>query len=268
MLTQTYAVSEDDKKSFASIYMLDLIINQRKKIPVLLEGQDRDLEPVLEAMLTKDLVDIQNNVYIATQKGRKALSDFTARYIDFLKNFDVFSAVDLEEGSFAFEKWLEIEDDDVWDEWLEEERWEDLRVAVADYKGINPVEIVFMSFLNEKRFGNQGEGWQFDLLLGSIWDDILVICNSALSIDDLGYEDEDGNLVSGEEVLRDVISQGAELNVELHEEEAKDTSSSWKPDGFGSGSFADRVRPEPNAWHSREYRDPKYVNPVWKKRWY
>ncbi|MCP4579785.1 MAG: response regulator [Deltaproteobacteria bacterium] len=59
---------------------------------------------------------------------------------------------------------------------------------MAEFKKLDPVEIVFMSFLNEDRFGRDETGWQFDLLLGNIWDEILHICNTAIRLEDLGYE--------------------------------------------------------------------------------
>ena len=128
------------------------------------------------------------------------------------------------------------------------------------------------------RFGNTGEGWQFDLLLGSIWDDILEICNTAISVDDLGYEDEQGK-ISGEDVIRDILKQGAELNIELHEEEkAEEDNNAFElaNDGYDYGRYRDTheyVKPVRKDTISRDtyrkYRDPDYHSPVWKRRrWY
>ena len=253
-MNKTYSVSEEEKKEFASAYLLERMIKGKMTFPLWLEGNDKDLEQVLEFMLTRDYVEIQNDRYVAAAKGRKVLANFSRRYTDYLKNFDVFCAVDLEEGNFAFESWLEIEDDDIWDAYLSEDRWEDLRVAVAAYKGLNPVEIVFMSFLNEQRFGDAGEGWQFDLLLGSIWDEILEICNTALTVDDLGYEGEDGP-VSGKSVIEDIMKQGAELNRWLRQEEGDD-------DEDENASASVRIG------QTEGYQDPDYVSPVWRKKIY
>ena len=277
-MSDDYSVSETEKKEFAAAYLLDKMINGPMTFPTWLEGNDKDLEPVLEFMMMRDYISIQHNRYVPNHKGRKILQEFGRRYTDFLENFDIFSAVDLEEGEFAFAAWFEIEDDEEWDNYLEQERWEDLRIAATEYKGLNPVEIVFMSFLNEKRFGNTGEGWQFDLLLGSIWDEILEICNTAISVDDLGYEDEEG-AVSGEDVIRDILKQGAELNIELHEEErAEEEENAFElaSDGYDYGRYKDTheyVKPVRRDVISRDtyhkYRDPDYHSPVWKRRrWY
>ena len=289
-MPKTFSIDEAQKLRFAAIFLLEKMVNQRRTWSTWLEGNDTDLEPILEHLVMKDLVGLQNNRYAVTAKGKQALSDFMARYTDFLKNFDVFFGVDLEEGEFAMASWNEIEDDAEWETHINDERWEDLRVTVADYKGIDPVEIVFMSFLNEERLSSDKEGWQFDLLLGSTWDDILEICNTALSMDDLGYED-----VSGEDVLRDVMTQGAELNIQLQEEEAQYGPEAALPTGSfgntpppvpgsapppipgsgptpvrqGGGSFMDRVQiQKPHRSSYDAYRDPRYVNPVWRKKWW
>ncbi len=271
-MKKRYSVSEDEKKQFASAYLLDRMINGPLTFPLLLEDHDKDLEPILEYMLTRDYVEIKGHRYVPGSKGREVLLRFSRRYKDYLKNFDVFCAVDLESGNFAFEKWFEIEDDAVWDAYLEEERWEDLRVAVAAFKKLNPVEIVFMSFLNEKRFGNAGEGWQFDLLLGTVWDEILEICNSALCVADLAYEDDERNSISGEDVIKDVLSQGAELNLWIREEEEKEEEEEEEDeDEFGSrghhgddDSYVETVVVEEVSYDTyNAYYDPFYISPVW-----
>lgn len=279
-----YVVSESEKKQFASTFLLQRMVNRREYFPIWLEGQDKDLEPILEFMLTRDLVEIKDNKYVPTNKGHQSLTRFAERYTDFLKNFDVYCAVDLEEGDFAFNKWFDFEDDSLWENYLNEDRWEDLRVAVAEYKGLNPVEIVFMSFINENRFGNTGQGWQFDLLLGSIWDDILEICNSALSIDDLAYESEDGP-VSGDVVIRDIVTQGAEINHWINVEEADESEedpaySSWSAPSYAPPPLPRTSNTQQN-WRPdfkpvrlkrldksvyKKYKDPSYIDPIWKKK--
>ncbi|MBC2607196.1 hypothetical protein [Pelagicoccus albus] len=212
-----YSVSESQKQQFAGIYLLEYMINAPKVFQLMLEDGEEDLESILEWLLVRDLIEIKDQErYAPTEKGRKALEKFMGRYSDFLTFFDVFCAVDLGEGSFAFADYYSFDGEDAWRNYLAQERWEDLRVAVANYKGIDPVEIVFMSFLNEGRFGRTETGWEFDLLLGSVWDEILQICNSALQVEQLGYDDDEGE-VPGEAVIQDVIAQGLNLIEQLHQ---------------------------------------------------
>lgn len=264
-----YSVTEEQKKQFASIYVLNYMINTPKSFPVFLEGRNEDLEPVLEFMMMHDYIEIKDEKsYIPSQKGRTVLEKFAKRYSDFLANFDIYCAVDLEKGEFAFERYLDfIDDGDAWNEYLSDERWEDLRIAVAIYKKIDPVEVVFMSFINEGRFGKQPEGWQFDLLLGSVWEEIVDICNAALKVEDLGYEDDEGK-VTGEEVIMDIIETAADINIQLLEEAKKmdlEMAAQIETDDDGDDDYyVDRVEYEiiePRIYE--RYRDPYYVNPVW-----
>jgi hypothetical protein len=253
-MPRNYRVGEENRKQFAAAYVLDKMVNRGLRVPVMLEGVEQDLEPVLEYMFMKDLVEIRDNErYVPTARGKKELERFAGRYREFLANFDVFCAVDLAEGVFAFARYFDFDDDRQWRDYIQAERWDDLRVAVAEYKQLDPVEIVFMSFLQENRFGETEAGWQFDLLLGSVWDEILEICNTAISVNDLSYRDEDGVAVSGEAVIRDVISQGAELNAELRVRERKLRSAQ------GSGTNGRNDLDQQDLWDP----DPDYLGPAW-----
>jgi hypothetical protein len=215
-----YTVTESQKSQFAAIYLLEYMINAPKLFALMLEREEEDLEPILEWLLVRDFIQIQDQErYVPTAKGRDALQRFMRRYSDFLTFFDVFCAIDLGQGSFAFADYFDHDSKSSWQAYLNQDHWEDLRVAVAAYKGIDPVEIVFMSFINEERFGRNATGWAFDLLLGSVWDEILNICNSALRVEQLGWEGEDGP-VSGESVMADILNQGLALVQELHQREA------------------------------------------------
>ena len=253
-------VSEEQKKQFAAAYLLNVIINEKVIIPLYLEGNYTDLEPVLEYMMMKSYLSVENKEFYApTDKGKEILRRFMQRYSEFLKIFDIYCAVDLEEGTFAFEEYFNITDMKQWNKYLNDERWEDLRVAVAIYKKLNPVEIVFMSFLQEEQFGNRGEGWEFDLLLGSIWDDILKVCNTALSAPDFVYQDEDGSLVDGNMVLEDVIIQGAELNLALHKQEQKLQQELQQEEKDDDGYGVNEIETEVYEY----YCQPMYISPLW-----
>lgn len=254
---KTYSVTEEQKNEFASLYLLHAIVVDKVTVPVYLEGNNVDLEPILEFLMQKEYVTITSgDHYEPTPKGRELLDKFMARYTEFLKIFDIYCAVDLGEGCFAFADYYDMSDAE-WNNFLNDERWEDLRVAVAEFKGMNPVEIVFMSFLKEGQFGNRGNGWQFDLLLGSIWDEILDICNSALTADDLSYEDDDG-FVSGEAVMEDVIAQGAELNHDLHKRGEEIERENNEHHSYDNN---DEYVVEEVVYES--YYDPFYISPLW-----
>ncbi|RMH68653.1 MAG: hypothetical protein D6675_15500 [Gemmatimonadetes bacterium] len=275
MSRKQFTLTEEQRKSFAGVYLLDVIINVPAYFSVLLEGNDKDLEPVLDWLMVKEYVQIKDNEkYVPTAKGRAVLQNFKERYLEFLKVFDIYCAVDLEAGEFAFSYYFDFDNMDEWRAFLQDERWEDLRIAVADYKGIDPVEIVFMSFIHENRFGRDETGWQFDLLLGTVWDEILEICNTALLKDDLAYEDEHG-YVSGEDVIEDIITQGTELMIELYQKDEQFNVPDETPvyeavgdNGHGDELVVEKVVmiPYPVDYYY-PYRDPRYLRPIWRRRW-
>lgn len=207
-----WSVTDEQKHRFAATCLLDVMINGLKTYPVLLEERDADLEPVLEWMMVHQWVEITSaNRYVATRQGEEVLKRFVRRYTKFLFFFDVFSAVDLGAGTFAFARYFDFPNPRAWQQFLNQPNFDDLRIAMAEHLGINPVEVVFMNFLREKRFGLTESGWQFDLLLGSIWDEILAVCNHAIDVNDLAYTAPDGEFVPGYVVAEDVLMQGTDL---------------------------------------------------------
>jgi hypothetical protein len=174
-----------------------------------------------------------------------------------LKFFDIFCAVDLGQGEFAFSSinndWL----DDQWFDFLHQERFSDVRVAVADFKGINPIEIVFMSFLNENRFDCTVPRWQYFLTGHEIWNEIVEICNSAISLDYLKSEGVIENIVQeGSALALDLIKQAeeAEQNEVIIEETVTEEIE----------EYVDVVdMPTYGYSYWEPYYDPFYISPIW-----
>ena len=200
-----YKLLEKDRVNFISLVLLNEIVQFQHYFPKNLTGDDIFLSRNLELLEQNGCLRIENGKYVPTEKGRDEVVRLYNKYYEYLKLFDIFCAVDLEAGEFAFNRINDDMSDDQWNAFLNEERFSDVRVAVADFKGMNPIEIVFMSFLNENRFDCGVEGWQKNLTDMAIWDEIVEICNTAI---DLDYLKQDG-------VLEDVIKQGTELAIKL-----------------------------------------------------
>lgn len=269
-MSEPYTLDETQKMQFAGIYLLEYMINHPKRFALLLQGEEQDLEPILEWLLVREYIEIKDDCcYLAINKGRTALTTFMARYADFLNVFDIYCAVDLATGEFAFESYFEYPERSRWKNWLAAERWEDLRIAVADFKGIDPIEIVFMSYLSEGRFGRNQSGWQFDLLLGSVWDEILDICNNAVQLQQLGYEDAAG-VITAETVMRDIICQATSVLIRLKQHEA-DLTQAIHHSGEASERQAEMLAPvdlpEHEVNYYQNYKNPDYRPAHWKGRW-
>ncbi|MFT5826066.1 MAG: hypothetical protein ACI8ZW_001571, partial [Yoonia sp.] len=110
-MSEPYTVAASQKMQFAGIYLLEYMINHPKRFSVLLQADEEDLESILEWLLVRDYVEIkEDNTYLATSNGQTALKQFMARYSDFLNVFDIYCAVDLGLGEFAFASYFDDSD--------------------------------------------------------------------------------------------------------------------------------------------------------------
>jgi len=209
-------------------------------------------------------LEVKGGEYHPTQLGRKVIVDFYDKYYEYLKIFDIFCAVDLELGDFAFSRMFDpslYEAD--WIDYMSNERFSDVRVAVADFKGLNPLEIVFMSFLTEGRFDLSAPRWQYNLTDMFIWDEMLDICNTAVDVD---YLRENG-------VLEDVIKQGTEIAMQLIKEAEENAIGEetlcWPEEVEETTTtvteeYVDVVEmPTYGYDYFDPYYDPYYVSPIW-----
>lgn len=248
MTTNRCIITEDQQKEYLSGYLLYILLKKGKTYSVVLEDDDKDLEPVFIHMMAREYVDLdKDNQYMVTEKGKLKYDNYQKRYQEYLSHFDIYCAVDLEVGEFAFEQFFKL-DDRAWAKHVNDERFDDVRIAVANFKKMNPVDIVFLSFLNEGRFGNENTGWQFDLQAGLVWRELEEVVDNAITIENLGYAAEDGEQVDGSVVTQDIITQGAQLCAQLHEEESKQN-------GGGSDGYIESTY--------RKYSNPNYVSPIW-----
>ena len=166
----------------------------------LAETDDEGLESLLNFMESRGtLIVEEDNYYKATDKGHEVYQDLVKQLEAYVTHFEVYAYVDLEQGSFGEPE----------TERLEGYKWVDLRVAVAEHKGIDPYRVVFLAMLSAETF-YENPDWKFDLSMGTLFQEMKQIVLEQLHVDDLGYNDREGK-VSGEEVIRDIIEQGSEL---------------------------------------------------------
>lgn len=252
-----YELLEKDKDRFISLVLLNEIINQQAYPPVKVTGEDVYLDHHLKVMLSKGLLEVNNGAYVPTALGRTELEQFYAKYSEYLKLFDIFCAVDLTDGVFAFE---EINnpafDDERWADFLANDRFSDVRVAVAQYKGIDPIEIVFMSFLTENRFEVGAERWQHNLTGNDVWNEIIDICNTAITKE---YLDQDG-------VLENVVTQGFAIAIELIKQAEQEEVI--EDDVFETEEVTEEyvevvTMPRYSYEYYDSYYNPYYVSPIW-----
>jgi len=166
----------------------------------LAETDDEGLESLLNFMESRGTLTVEeDNYYKATDKGHEVYQDLVKQLEAYVMHFEVYAYVDLEQGIFG----------DPETDLLEGDKWSDLRVAVAEHKGIDPYRVVFLAMLSDETFYENSD-WKFDLSMGTLFQEMKQIVQEQLHVEDLGYSDSVGK-VSGEEVIRDIIEQGSEL---------------------------------------------------------
>lgn len=254
-----YQVLEKDKFKYISLILLNEIINFQHYFSVKPVGEELFLEQYLKFMTTKGVLEIKDGKYIPTALGREELVNLYAKYYEYLRLFDIFCAVDLEQGEFAFSRINEKFTDEQWEDFIGNERFSDIRVAVADFKGLDPIEIVFMSFLNEGRFDCEAPRWEYVLTGDAIWFEIEEICNTAITVE---YLKVDG-------VLEDVIHQGTIIALELiksiETDLAAEESEEEEITTTETTEYVEIVEEPyyPYGYDWDPYYDPYYVSPLW-----
>ena len=240
-------LTDDNKKTFKAIILLNEMVNGTHKFQTIANEDDSVLEPLFIELMSKGYVQTSGINYQITAKGQEVFDTFMKRYIEYLKVYDIFSFVDLEKGEFAFARYFDFNTDDEWAEFANNERFDDLRIAVAIFKKIDPAEIVFMSFINENRFDSTSAGWQMDLVSDNDWAEIEEICKTAIKPEEVG-----------EDAMVDMIGQGSELMIKLLEEEQKQNQNSGN-----NGGDSETIVEEETVEYYEPYYDPYYVSPVW-----
>jgi len=166
----------------------------------LAETDDEGLESLLNFMESRGTLTVEeDHYYKATDKGHEVYQDLVKQLEAYVTHFEVYAYVDLEQGILG----------DPETDLLEGDKWSDLRVAVAEHKGIDPYRVVFLAMLSDETFYENSD-WKFDLSMGTLFQEMKQIVQEQLHVEDLGYSDSVGK-VSGEEVIRDIIEQGSEL---------------------------------------------------------
>jgi hypothetical protein len=263
----TYKMSQEKKDQFVGILLLNYVINEGGTLPTLMQGDFKSLDSVVTKLIGKNYLQVFGSKIVPTEKGENVLKNFMNRYLEYLKVYDVYCAVDTEGGEFAFERYYDLSDED-FSQFVKEDRFEDVRIAVAEFKGIDPMEIVFMSFINEGRFNFVDRGWQFDIYSGLIWGQIEEICNGSLSVAELNGDFP--------EVTENIVKRGAEVAVQLlkiederkqeEESQRREQEEQEQTEVVEEETVVTEYSPDyyyqPYSYYETYY-NPFYVSPIW-----
>jgi hypothetical protein len=260
----------NDAKSFKSIILLNELIVNGRIFKTIMNGDDRLLEPLFIELLAKNYIAISGDRYVVTNAGQLVFDTFMGRYKEYLKIYDIYAFVDTAEGEFAFEKFYDFNSDEKWNNYKSDERFFDVRIAVATFKKINPFEIVFMSFINENRFDTTVTGWQFDLLADNVWAEIDEIVRTSITAEELGDIVLENMIKRGTEVMMMLIQKELEIN-KKRLEDAKAEQLCMADDDEGHEQTEEYIVETTTIIEEYEedydyyavYYDPWYISPIW-----
>lgn len=253
----------NDAKSFKSIILLNELITNGRVFKTVMNGDDKMLEPLFIDLLSKNYLAISGDRYVVTNTGKAVYDTFMGRYKEYLKIYDIYSFVDTAAGEFAFERFYDFSSDEEWDVYKSNERFFDVRIAVATFKKINPYEIVFMSFINENRFDTTQTGWQFDLLADNIWAEINDIVSTAIKMEDLGEVVLENMIKRGTEVMMSLIQKEIEINKQKLEEARQMQASGEVDEEYIVETTTIIEEYEDDYEYYDVYYDPWYCSPIW-----
>ena len=255
-----YTITQEIKNRFIGLVLLNEIINFQTYFDVIPAGDNLLIASYLNNLMVKGLLRIDNGKYIPTNEGRNEVVNMYNKYYEYLKIFDIYCAVDLTAGEFAFERRNNDSSEEDWKLFINNARFADLRVAIAEIKKIDPVEIVYMSFLNEGKFSCTGKDWQYNLTSDPIWKEIEVICNTAVR----------GSYLEEQGVVQDIVEKGTALSIQILKEAEdvdKEYSSNEEDDVIDetvTTEYVDIVEmPYYESYYWDPYYDPYYVSPIW-----
>jgi len=245
-------INTDNKKTYQAIILLNELVNGDHKFQTVANGDDEILEPLFIELMSKGYVQVTGINYTITAKGEDVYKAFMQRYSEYLKVYDVYSYVDLEKGEFAFAKYFDFDTDEAWDTYKADQRFDDLRIAVASFKKVDPAEIVFMSFINENRFDTTSDGWQMDLASNDTWAEIEEICATAIKPEEVG-----------EDAMLDMIGQGTGLMLQLLQKETEQRALADLDNAHNNNGGGTVVEEYETVSYYEPYWDPYYVSPIW-----
>ena len=277
-----YELSREQKKYFTSVLLMDIIVNEDVIFPVHLENDEVLLEPLLIHMGSYGWVKVTEEGYVPTDAGRKMLLNHKEKLVEFRTLYKIYSAVDLGEGKFAYERYFDFDTDEEFIEFTNESQFEDMRVAVCEFKKINPLEVIFLEMVDSGQLNFVGDNWIKDLLNTPKWDEIVSIANSNIHVAQLEETDEQGNVTAtGEDVMEIMLKEGAKISIGLlkqqqlndkaaeeqaAQEENDETVETTTTTTETTTEYVDEPYYDYSYYDS--YYDPYYISPCWLLLWY
>ncbi len=213
----------DWKDRIMFMAVLYAMLEQGKTFSTLLEGEDAFLEPVLDEMFKRELVDIdaRRNAYVVTKKGEELRTGMVGMYDQLLK-FEIFGSVNQGLALAVPNQAPEEDPNAVYDNILDPRfvdvpgTSEDLRLAMLNWLGtamteqlggkqVDPYQVVFLQKLRAGQY--KGPDFWFHLRTGTVFDQIQGIVDKAVKWTQLAATPEEAHAVMNAVYTAGMIEQ-------------------------------------------------------------
>lgn len=225
-------LTDDQRMNYQALHVLYLITENMVQFPNFLEGKLRYVQDAVDFLDEKNLIVPVEEfdekkvlgftvgktevkyIYQASEKAVALVKNYRKQFREFIRLYDVYAHVDPETGEFAMSKYKKIslgkKGKKAWKKYIAQERWVDYRVPVAIYKGMDPREFIFFSFMEERRYTPTAEDtehqWAEDIFAGKIWEEMGQVLESSPQWEEQGDEDN-----PAKEIMETIILEGASV---------------------------------------------------------
>lgn len=229
---EDWTLTADEKLNFQSLFLLYLITEGKVLFPNFLTGRLRYIQKGIDLLEDKKLIFQKEEfdekkvlgfkigkadvsyVYEPSDEAFKIVKSYKKRYEEYIKLYDVYAYVDPEKGKFALNKYKKIKlkenGKELWWDYLNDDRWVDYRVPISVFKGLDPREFIFYSFIDEEKFmphpDDDEHEWAETLFLGKIWDEMYHILDSSPL-----WEEQADSIEESKEIMETIINEGANV---------------------------------------------------------
>lgn len=272
-----WKLTDEQKLNYQSLYILYLMTEDKVMIPNFLGGNLKYVQEAVDLLEKRKLIVQTEKItegkkilgvpvkkddiewfFEPSEEARNIVAENRKRFREFLAFYDVFAHVDPMTGEFAMSEISNIlldEGNTAWENYKNDDRWIDYRVPVLVYKGIDPREFIFFSFMEEGRFIPTKEDtehvWAKNLFMDNLWDEIYMVLKSAPIWEEQGDDDN-----PPAEIMETIIIEGAKV---LKKQNKKLLKIIKKQDEIIEGAEEmERLRANHQTDYERYYDDPIY----------
>lgn len=270
-----FKVSKEKRFEMSSLVVLNHMFETGKAYPIVLQGEDRNLQEYLDWLVGRKYLELTDGVYIISPEGQDVCTKLMRQNEDFIRRYDVLRAVDTHNAEFAFSSIFEyskepsvVSNTSPWDDFLDDDRWHDLRLAAAEFHNIEMVQILFVAFLADGEFDTSSNLWQFDLRVGDPYNRMERIINNRISLEELGESFIKRVMVAANEVMIEINEREAEEEIEEEFYEEDEDYEDYEDDDDEYEYYEYEVVEDVVEYEEyyEYYDDPYYVNPYWSYR--